>query len=121
MAKEQLSLNELVKELKKHGITITNQARLMSMSPKKFEETIRELFVNQPLAEHMDIATWLKSSDPRPIYLGEDGEYLNSNNEWVACKMLSRKKIFGNDYVELIDLKEQQLLSVPRGHVRKVE
>ena len=111
-------LEELVKELKKYDIRFTNRDRLATMSSKKLEKEIFEKFIDNPLGKYIDLTAWLKSSNPALIYQGEDGTYLTENHVWVPCKIVERKTIFGNEYVELIDLETEQLRSVPRGGVR---
>ena len=63
---------ELIKELKKYGIEITNRDRLSSLSSKKLAAEIREKFIENPLREYIDLEKWLKSPDPTLIYQGEE-------------------------------------------------
>ena len=114
-------LEELIKELKKYDIRFTNRDRLATMSSKKLEKEIIEKFIDNPLNKYIDLTAWLKSSNPELIYIGEDGMYLTENHVWVPCKIVEHKTIFGNEYVELIDLETEQLRSVPRGGVRICE
>ena len=105
---------ELIKELKKYGIEITNRDRLSSLSNKKFAAEIREKFIENPLREYIDLEKWLKSPDPALIYQGEEATYLLKGH-LVPCRVISFSKQMGNEYADIIDLQNKRVLNVPKG------
>ena len=114
---EKSNLEQLIKELKKYDIQINNRIRLLTLNEKKLAKEIEDRFINNPLAQFIDVQAWLKSYNPELIYIGDDGEYY-SGGRYIKCKIIGKKKIMGNDYIELIDLEKNQLMSVSKGSVK---
>lgn len=109
MAKANVSAADAVKCLKKeYGITMTNQKRLALMSAKKVAEELSAM-MNDKFAHYMDIESWLKSTNPSPVYFGEDAVCVDPKTGHAdPCKIVGRDKNFGNEYIKILLLSDNE-------------
>ena len=112
-------LEMLLKELKRYDIQVTNRDRLAALPERKLVAELKKKFIDNDLAEYIDLQAWLRSGNPKLIYIGEDAMYYNDQRKLVPCKIIEESKELGNKYVLVIDLAEEKLVKTNKGDVKK--